>query len=151
MAHQCPTCPKTFNSKAALKSHTGTADPKLRRPHLCPKCDGPFCSQRAMEAHRNSPSHIVFSCNVCDRPPFKSKKALADHRKALNHRTSDNVAEVDRKPSVVTITDARNVCIPNPVVDQSIIQVLTLPADFFCLGWTSYICGTSFLYFRRCR
>ncbi|OAK96081.1 hypothetical protein IQ06DRAFT_309640 [Phaeosphaeriaceae sp. SRC1lsM3a] len=64
MANQCLICLKQLKSKAALKSHTGTDNPTLRKPHVCRKCDRPFCSQKAMESHRDSPAHINFSCDA---------------------------------------------------------------------------------------
>ena len=84
MANQCPICFKPFKSKIALRDHTGTADPTLRKPHVCCKCDTPFCSQRAMEHHRDWPNHPTFNCSVCNRP-FESKRAVTDHQKSLKH------------------------------------------------------------------
>jgi hypothetical protein len=84
MENQCLICLKQLNSKAALKGHTGTDDPTLRKPHACGKCDKFFCSQTAMEQHRDGPAHPTFSCNVCNKS-FGSKQAVADHQKSLRH------------------------------------------------------------------
>jgi hypothetical protein len=84
MANQCLICLKQLDSKAALKNHTGTADPTLRKPHACGKCDRSFCSQGAMEQHRDAPAHPTFSYNVCNKS-FGGKQAVADHKKSLRH------------------------------------------------------------------
>jgi hypothetical protein len=108
MAKQCLICLKQFNSKAALKCHTGTADPTLRKPHVCRKCDRPFCSQRAMEQHRDSPSHTTFSCDICKKT-FGSKKAVADHQNSVRHKSSAHWGGLPHRDSIGAVTSAGNV------------------------------------------
>ena len=109
MAKQCPICPKQFDSKAALKGHTGTADPTVRKPHVCPKCDKTFCSKRAMEQHRDAPSHkSMFSCDVCKKQ-FGSKPAVAQHQKSLSHERILAGAKLARGSAMDAVTNTGNV------------------------------------------
>jgi hypothetical protein len=85
MTNECLICHKTFESKSALKQHTGTKYATLRRSHVCPDCDRPFCSEGSMETHRNAPSHQnMFSCGVCKKA-FGSKHAVSQHEKSGAH------------------------------------------------------------------
>ena len=99
MANQCLICLKQLKSKAALKGHTGTADPTLCKPYVCCRCDRPFCSQKVMEQHRDSPAHATFSCDVCNKT-FRSKQAVTDHQKSARHNSMVNQAGLARWASM---------------------------------------------------
>lgn len=138
MANQCLICLKQLKSKAALKSHTGTDNPTLRKPHVCRKCDRPFCSQKAMESHRDSPAHINFSCDVCSKS-FGSKQAIGAYQKSLGYKSTVQRPEKEsaRQALSSATTSARNASLYP--TEESVIQVLTLIAGFLDLDSNPYI------------
>jgi hypothetical protein len=108
MTNQCLVCLRQLNSKAALKSHTGSANPTLCKPHVCRRSDRTFYSQKAMEQHRDSPDHTIFSCDACNKS-FGRKQAMRDHQKSLGHENTVRRAERARQARVSATTSVRNV------------------------------------------
>jgi MinD superfamily P-loop ATPase len=143
MANQCSICHKQLKSKAALRNHTDTTDPKLRKAHVCRKCDRPFCSQKAMESHRDSPYHITFSCDVCNKS-FGSKQAIEAHQKSLRHTSAVKRAEKEgaRQTLVGATTSAGNVSLDPLVNQKSVVRLLKLLPGFLDPDGASYTCDT---------
>jgi rubredoxin len=100
MTKECLICHKTFESKSALKQHTGTKYATLRKSHVCPDCERPFCSEGSMETHRNAPSHRnMFGCGVCKKV-FRSKHAVSQHEKSGAH---ERMGVIGKLPSLTPV------------------------------------------------
>ena len=93
-----------------------------------------------MESHRDSPDHITFSCDVCNKS-FESKQAIKDHQKSLRHTSAVQRAEKERarQTLVGATTSAGNVS-SYPLVNQkSVVRLLKLLPGFD-LDRASYTC-----------
>ncbi|KAK5638000.1 hypothetical protein RI129_012295 [Pyrocoelia pectoralis] len=78
--HDCPKCPKSFNSAGSLKRHLTVHDPSLR-PLECTVCSQRFMDESSLRKHLLIHTGIrAYACNICARA-FRNRGDLNFHRR----------------------------------------------------------------------
>ena len=87
----CPTCPKVFKSKAAMKLHMTVHKTSEERQFVCPICQRRFLHRHHLIVHQRKHSgEKPYSCNACSKSfmaVFLLHKHLRKHLREQGHST----------------------------------------------------------------